>query len=111
MGDKAQKLVLSALRPLIARATDRKSVDDVAERILKGLEGIGWRHKLTRPPCPKCSGEGWLWCHELDHYRVDPYGGTDDTRYGCDGEVCKAWRVVMNALDQVETLAGDPDTV
>jgi hypothetical protein len=41
--------------------------------------------------CPKCSGHGWLWSHELDE-PVD-YGDeviiADDTKYTCDDECHK----------------------
>ncbi len=39
--------------------------------------------------CPKCGGEGWLWGYELDDYEHPHPGQSDDTRYSCDGVVCK----------------------
>lgn len=43
---------------------------------------------MVRSSCPKCSGEGWLWGHELDEYEHPHPGQSDDTRYSCDGKGC-----------------------
>lgn len=45
-----------------------------------------WLQPIWRPKkdCPKCSGEGWLWAHELSQYHGEGSPMTDDTRYSCD---------------------------
>ena len=48
--------------------------------VIPGMERKG-------PPyenCPKCGGEGWLWCHELEWYDGKENDYNDDTRYLCD---------------------------
>ena len=59
--------------------------------------------KVCSETCEKCSGYGWLWAHELDHYHNpdnrDPR--SDPTRYSCDGEAHKTAAAIRALKDKL----------
>lgn len=59
--------------------------------------------KVRSETCEKCSGYGWLWAHELDHYHNpdnrDPR--SDPTRYSCDGEAHKTAAAIRALKDKL----------
>jgi hypothetical protein len=88
----------------------------VSEGAIAILRSLGWgpvgeardkaleeAAKVCSETCEKCSGYGWLWAHELDHYHNpdnrDPR--SDPTRYSCDGEAHKTAAAIRALKDKL----------